>query len=253
MSHENYDLTNVKTPINIGKFKRLLILSNYEPEKAAFLIQGLTNGFDLCYKGDRTVRRRSPNLKFTIGDKFDLWNKVMDEVEVGRYAGPYIQPPFNYYIQSPIGLVPKDGGRKMRLIFHLSYPKDSNTSVNANTPREYCTVQYKDFEQAIRRCLEELELGNICYLGKSDLTSAFRILGIRPDDWCWLVMKAEHPITGTIYYFVDKCLPFGHAISCALFQKMSDAMEWVFRYKSSKESINYLDDFFLCRCSKASL
>ena len=38
------------------------------------------------------------------------------------------------------------------------------------------------------------------------------------------MMKAEHPTTGQTFYFVDKCLPFGHCISCALFQKFSDAL-----------------------------
>ena len=44
----------------------------------------------------------------------------MKEVKVGRYCRPFEQIPYANYIQSPIGLVPKAGG-KMRLIFHLSY------------------------------------------------------------------------------------------------------------------------------------
>ena len=45
----------------------------------------------------------------------------MKEVKEGRYAGPFESIPFDSYIQSPIGLVPKDGGKDTRLIFHLSY------------------------------------------------------------------------------------------------------------------------------------
>ena len=210
------------------RFHRLLVLSNYDKEKTLFLVNGLTYGFNLRYVGQTKITRKAPNLKFSVGSKLELWNKIMDEVRVKRYAGPFIQPPFDHYIQSPIGLVPKDNGKKTRLIFHLSYPRNSELSVNFNTPRKYCTVQYKDFENAIRRCLAELKYGGICYMGKSDLTSAFRILPIRPEVWCWLVMKAENPKDGKTYYFVDKCLPFGHAISCALFQEMSDAMQWIF-------------------------
>ena len=47
----------------------------------------------------------------------ELWNKVMKEVELGRYVGPVERPPFDSYVQSPIGLVPKDKGLKTRLIF----------------------------------------------------------------------------------------------------------------------------------------
>ena len=50
----------------------------------------------------------------------DLWNKIMKEVRVGRVAGPYETIPFENYIQSPVGLVSKSGG-KTRMIFHLSF------------------------------------------------------------------------------------------------------------------------------------
>ena len=37
-------------------------------------------------------------------------------------------------------------------------------------------------------------------------------------------MKARHPRTKVVKYFVDKCLPFGAAISCAIFQALSNAI-----------------------------
>ena len=64
----------------------------------------------------------------------------MKEVKEERYAGPFEKIPFEHYIQSPIGLVPKDWGKDTRLIFHLSYPRDGKSSVNANTPSELCSV-----------------------------------------------------------------------------------------------------------------
>ena len=49
---------------------------------------------------------------------------------------PLMSPPFEYFVQSPIGLVPKDKGKKMRLIFHLSFPKDGDS---VNTAKQmYC-------------------------------------------------------------------------------------------------------------------
>ena len=50
-----------------------------------------------------------------------MWCKLMKEVGLGRVAGPFDTIPFNYFIQSPIGLVPKDGGLETRPIFHLSH------------------------------------------------------------------------------------------------------------------------------------
>ena len=59
----------------------------------------------------------------------------MTEVQAKRYTGPYEKVPYEFFIQSPIGLVPKDKGKKTRLIFHLSYPRDGD-SVNSGIPQK---------------------------------------------------------------------------------------------------------------------
>ena len=219
----------------------MLAASQYPVKKTQFLVDGFSNGFSLNYHGKRDIIQTAPNLKFRVGNPTILWNKLMEEVKVGRVAGPYIQPPFKNYIQSPIGLVPKDGGRKTRLIFHLSYPRNTGKSVNENTPEKFCTVKYMDFDAAVRLCLAE---GKGCKAAKTDLTAAFRQLGLKPSEWMLLVMKAVSPVDHKTYYFVDKCLPFGHTISCALFQKVSNALGHLIRNKSKKPNVNYLDDFF---------
>ena len=188
---------------------------------------------------------KAPNLKLNVGTKTDLWNKVMKEVKVGRYAGPFNEIPFENYIQSPIGLVPKDGGLNTRLIFHLSYPRiQSNLkqkSVNGCTPKWKTSVKYPDFADAVRLCLK---FGPDCQLAKSDLKSAFRHFCIRKEDWCLLVMKAINPLDNKTYYFVDKCMPFGAAISCSHFQRFSNALAHITKFKTGQETVNYLDDFF---------
>ena len=192
--------------------QQLLIESEYDKEETEFLVEGFKNGFSIGYNGNQNVRINSPNLKFReVGNATMLWIKVMKEVKEHRYAGPFETIPFDSYIQSPIGLVPKDGGKDTRLIFHLSYPRGKKSSVNANTPIHLCTVQYPDFNEAIQLCLKA---GKSCKIAKSDIKPAFRNLGIRRQDWKFLIMKAVSPVNGKTYYFVDKCLPFGASISC---------------------------------------
>ena len=153
-----------------------------------------TNGFSIGYNGPKDVKLTSPNLKFReVGDKITLSNKVMKEVKAKRYARPFEKIPFDNYIQSPIGLVPKDGGKDTRLIFHLSYPRGRGTSVNANTPEHLCKVKYPDFNKAVQICIRE---GKKCHIAKSDIKSAFRNLGIKISHWKFLVMKAESPLDG---------------------------------------------------------
>ena len=88
------------------------------------------------------------------------------------------------------------------------------------------------------------------FASKSDLKSAFRILGLSKRSWRWLIMKAQDPQTGIWMYFVDKCLPFGSSISCALFQCFSDALCHLTetRLQVKHRVTNYLDDFlFIAR------
>ena len=58
-----------------------------------------------------------------------------------------------------------------------------------------------------------------------------------------LIMKVAHPETGIHYNFVDKYLPFGSLISCAIFQAFSDAIAFVIQVKVNHPNINYLDDY----------
>ena len=153
---------------------------------------------------------------------------------------------------------------KTRLIFHLSYdfPQSGNKSVNFHTPRDKCTVKYRDLDHAVHQSLKMLKLidsnSNIWY-GKTDVQSAFRILPLKPKVYWLLIMAAFHPITGKKYYFMDKCLPFGHSMSCALFQCFSDALahlvKFYIRIKTQNDALwialtNYLDDFLFAALTK---
>ena len=277
-------------PVKIDKFHQLLVESKYDTEKTNFLIDGLKNGFDIQYQGPTDRRSTSNNIPFSVGNETELWNKIMKEVKLKRVAGPFKSIPFDNYIQSPIGLVPKAGSEQTRLIFHLSYEfkEQGLGSVNACMPREVCSVKYKDLDYAVKTYLELCESvfedltfnssstnepqstgpapsranlrerwqskfdqqhnripPKVIFGGKSDLKSAFRILGLSPESWKWLIMKAKDPQSEEWFYFVDKCLPFGHSISCALFQKFSDALKHLIGFKTGlpKQITNYLDDF----------
>ena len=233
----------------------------------------------------------------------------MKEVKLKCVAGPFNQIPFNNFIQSPIGLVPKAGGDQTRLISHLSYDfkkKNKNGKeeeetepcmglLNSNTPKEKCSVKYRDLDFAVNTFLQLAEeimsqsktdgdggadcrnrtdadseqMGNSredlkncwrrrfsnhmksklprkpIFAGKSNLKSAFCILGLSKWSWKWLVMKAQDPLTGEWKFFVDKCLPFGSSINCSHFQRFSDSLRHIieFRLQVSNRVTNYLDDF----------
>ena len=242
----NYDLTNVVTPINVEKLKILLMDSKYNRTETEFLVQGFKNGFDLGYEGPIFRQSKSNNLPFHISNRQILWSKLMKEVAQGRVAGPYDKIPFDNYIQSPMGLVPKDSGTKTHLIFHLSYDFSDFRSVNYHIPPEKCTVKYQDLDTVVNLCLRLIWKGaQEVYFSKTDGRSAFCTLPLNPQSWKWVIMKAVNPQSGNVQYFVDKCVPFGASISCALFQQFSNALKHLAEFWSGRRNYltNYLDDF----------
>ena len=162
----NTDLSSIITPINVTNLGKLLRMMDYDPRESSFLLQGFTEGFSIGHEGPTNRNDTSRNLPLRVGSKVQLWNKVMDEVQLGRYAGPFEKPPFTNFIQSPIGLVPK-ANNKVCLIFHLSYDfeskhddednLDKHRSLNYHTPQEKCSVKYNDLDHAVQVSLQLIE------------------------------------------------------------------------------------------------
>ena len=120
LGFENFDLESIVTPLKESVLRNLLLQTNYDVTESEFLIDGFMNGFDIHYRGPTKRQSQSANIPLRIGTKEELWSKIMKEVKAKRVVGPYDKPPFENYIQSPVGLVPKAGG-KTWMIFHLSY------------------------------------------------------------------------------------------------------------------------------------
>ena len=167
MKHEdislcaNYDIKHIVTPVKVDVLERLLKVSKYDKEETDFLVNGLRNGFDIKYEGPEERKDYADNIPLrSVGSPAELWEKLMKEVNLKRFAGPFKEKeiPFKYFPQSPIGLVPK-AGNKTRLIFHLSYdfPVSKQKSINAHTDKEHCRVKYRDLDEAVRIGLRLLE------------------------------------------------------------------------------------------------
>ena len=153
----NSDLDSITTPLNIAAFKNMLFETNYDAEETSFLVDGFTNGFDISYQGPLICQSCSENIPLSVGTHQDLWNKIMKEVKAGRVTGPFDTILFDNYIQSPVGLVPKAGG-KTRMIFHLSHnfnkkkgaePLECEKSLNSCMPKHLCMVKYNDLDCAV--------------------------------------------------------------------------------------------------------
>ena len=231
--------SNPVTPVRIDRLTS--VLRDYDPLLTNFLIQGFSYGFHIHYSNLRSSFE-SPNLLSANDQPNIVTDKLHKEIEAGRVAGPFSAPPFDNFVVSPLGIVPKKAPNEFRLIQHLSYPHEN--SVNSGIPVDFSSVRYASIQDAI---VFVKRLGVGCYLAKTDIKSAFRIIPIHPGDYPLLGMKWQGN-----YYF-DRCLPMGCRSSCAIFERFSTALEWAAeQIFQADEIIHLLDDFLLIAKSKQS-
>ena len=132
-----------------------------------------------------------------------MWNKIMKEVEAKRVAGPFRKIPYKYFVQSPIGLVPKGNEMETHLIFHLSYDFKTSgyKSINFYTPQESCTVSYNDLDHAVRSIFRWAGEHKLVVFSKTDVCLAFCLLPLSPKVYFLLIMKCMDPETKETQFF----------------------------------------------------
>jgi hypothetical protein len=158
----------------------------------------LRNGAEICFQGQR-VPRFANNLPAALANPSVVSTNLEKEISLGRVDGPFDSPPFCNLQVSPIGIVPKKNSNKFRLIFHLSFPRSAMTSINSAISKDDFSLQYVTIDDAIAGIKH---FGPGCFLAKTDIESAFRLIPVHPEVYELLGMCWEGK-----YYF-DKVLPF---------------------------------------------
>lgn len=219
------------SPIRTQKLEYLL--KDYP--NCAFLIQGFTKGFRLHYHGPQQSYEIKNN-KSVLENEKQVFDKVLNEVSLGRIAGPFLVKPFDNFHVSPLGRVPKKEEGKFRIIHDLSQPR--GYSVNNFISDEYASVRYETFDDVVKLVVYH---GAGALIAKCDIADAFRIIPVNPADYHLLGFKLCDK-----YYFYDKVLPMGCRVSCQIFEEFSKAVRFIVKAKFHFDSITgILDDFIL--------
>jgi hypothetical protein len=210
----------------------LKYLAGYDKDIQSFLINGFSVGFRIPYTGDRRFRL-AKNLSSVHGHENFLHQRLQQELQANRVAGPFRDPPFPNIQVSPLGLVPKKEPGEFRVIHHLSFPEGG--SINDYIPAQFKAVQYQSIDNAIT-LIRQLGPGTL--LAKTDIENAFKQIPIHPSDFELLGFQFND-----LYYY-DKTLPFGLSYSCNLFETFSSVLHWILKHKFSvARCVHVLDDF----------
>ena len=230
------------TPINVRRLEETLT-NHPDQEFVSKLCNNLRYGADVGFTG-RRVARFSRNLPTALSQPNTVSENLSREVALGRVAGPFPSPLLPNFQVSPIGSVPKKHSTKFGTIFHLSFPKSGETSINSSIPKEDFSLQYISIDNAIQGILS---LGQGCFLAKTDIESAFRLIPLGPSDYELFGMYWE----GSYYY--DKVLPFGFRSAPFLFNLLSDAIEWILLNQCLVSFVcHILDDFLIIEPASSS-
>ena len=195
------------------------------------LIESLTDGFDIGYRGPQH-EHISPNVPSAAEQPDVITNHLLKECEEGRMEGPFTHPPLPNVWCSGLGVVPKKDG-DWRVIYHLSAPY--GLSINDFIDPQEFSLCYSSVEDAIKMCNE---VGRRTLLAKIDLKNAFRQCSVRVKDWHLLGIHWANN-----FYF-DKFLPFGLRSAPHHFDSLATALEYIIKeHTNSPHVIHYLDDF----------
>ena len=176
----------VSTPINI---KRLRIALDKHPDRcfATYLLDGLTHGFCAGLSELPTVKYECNNLQSALREPGVVDTLLQKETTKGFMIGPIDESPFSSFRVSPIGVATGKYSGKKRLIVDLSAPHGcAVASINSLLPRGPFSLYYASVDNAIHMIKIA---GAGAWLGKADVTDAFKVMPLHPSQWYLFVVR----------------------------------------------------------------
>jgi hypothetical protein len=209
------------SPFDIKRFAECLI---HHPNQILVqsTINGMKYGNSIGYIGNgvgNTLVRNFVLNKY----KQEVNDKIYEEVQAGRYMGPYDKPPLPNMFYSPLKAIPKDKNKpdgEIRLLLNLSYPYGEGI----NQYEESKSLMYETLDCI---CESIYKLGNATTNGiaplmyKFDVKSAYRNILVRSNDHCLL------GFTWLGKYFYDTRCSFGGKHSTYLWEEMGQLIQWI--------------------------
>ncbi len=135
-------IARARSPLNYAYFEKHLI-DHPDRQFVDFILKGIRQGVDIGYQGQwRSLT--SPNWPSSLANKKMVTHFIQEQIELGRVAGPWDHPLFDFFVASPLGAVPKRNSDKIRVIHDLSWPPGTNCNDGID-PYDY-SLSYLNIE-----------------------------------------------------------------------------------------------------------
>jgi hypothetical protein len=237
----------VSTSLNVEAWDELLPL---EYPNRAQLLENIRSGFqitNLPQPQDASVEVHNYKSATNARARPHVERQIQEELDNNNYRIVFDKP----HIVSALGAIPKDKAEtKFRLIHDASRPAgQALNDLAVNSPFKYQTVN-----DAVRRIKPN------SWLGKVDLSNAYRSVGIHPDDYSVTGLKWRFSGQAHDTYMIDQRLCFGARRSPEIFNALSHAVLAIMKSRGAQNLVYYMDDWLcinedkeLCRAQMADL
>lgn len=203
-----------------------------------FLITGLIQGFLAGLNMFPSMSHVCKNLQSAMREPNVVDGLIKKEVDKGFLIGPYRNSPFPIFRINPIGVATRKYSGKKRLIIDLSAPHNNASipSINSLIPLEMFSLCYASVDNAIQFIKTA---GKGAWLGKADITDAFKTMPLHPSQWHLFGVRWRSKI-----YFAVR-LTFGCRSSPKIFDSLSEALCWILLNNYKLPFVLHLLDDFL--------
>lgn len=169
----------------------------YPPIVLDWIGATISHGVNLNFRGDRLETITRPNHPSIRGDPSLVIEELEKEMKEGRRPGWFQDPPFKWFVQSPVGQVPKTKvsrlpsgeyvmSESLRIIMDWSFglqariPGDraAPDSINANIP--LMDISCISFDQMV---VTFMNAGPGAWATVFDFAHAHQSISVRPEDW----------------------------------------------------------------------
>ena len=241
------DLTMPDPPSkwNVAVFRSWAV-SYPDAEVARVAIQAVGRGVDPGFVGklQKTVIRANPaSIK---GREESIRVELMKECAAGRMAGPFSEPPFAFFRNCPLRMIPKEryvlGSDKMRIISNFSAGRFSVPPLSS--VNDLCgTLGLISFHLRPHHLRDVIaSKGKGCSVWAADIPKCFRGQRNLKKLLPLFVYILESPRGRE--FFVDLCNAFGWTPSEYSWQCILAVLMWRFRREGLTQLLAYVDNFF---------
>ena len=200
-----------------------------------FILDGVRNGFRILDRDVVVASVEETNHKSAMEHRTAVEKELSDQINKGNYIIAKQKPT----IVSALAAIPKDND-KIRLIHDGSRP--IGKAMNDYSVPE--SVKFQTLQDACKLAKTNY------WCAKVDLMSAYRSVGIHPDNYKVTGLKWQFQGDTEPTYLFDSRLPFGSNVGPSHFHRLSQAVKRSMFRRGMDSVVAYIDDFFLAAASK---